>query len=105
LDDLKPTILLAHEMTGAGIEAGKLAFALCRVGDRENEIAEARVYIRKAGYPVLAGELPERTGYRRASDEGRALSETSHPSLRTRAEKLAQSVIDLVSERQQQKVA
>ena len=105
LDDLKPTILLAHELTSAGIDAGKLAFALCRVGDRENEIAEARAYIRKAGYPVLAGELPERTGYRRASDEGRAVSEIPHPSLRTKAEKLAQSVIDLVSERQQKKVA
>jgi hypothetical protein len=43
--------------------------------------------------------LPERTGYRRASDQGRAASETTHPSLRERAERLAQSVIDFVSSR------
>lgn len=41
--------------------------------------------------------MPERTGYRRASDQGRAASETTHPSLRARAERLAQSVIDFVN--------
>jgi chromosome partitioning protein len=70
------------------------------VGDRENEITEARRYIEKAGYTVLEGEIPERTAYRRASDDGRALSETSHPSLRLRAERLAQSIIDFVSTNQ-----
>ena len=39
------------------------------------EIEEARAYIRKAGYACLKGSLPEKTGYRRASDEGRAVSE------------------------------
>jgi len=100
LDDLKPMVLLAHELSESGIEPNKIAFALCRVGDRENEISEARSYIRKAGYTVLNGEIPERTAYRRASDEGRALSETPHPTLRVRAEQLAQSIIDLVTTQQ-----
>jgi chromosome partitioning protein len=97
LDDLKPSILLAYELTEAGIDPDKIAFALCRVGDRETEIEEARGYIRKAGYQVLTGDLPERTAYRRASDSGRALSETSHPTLKARAEELAQSIIDFVT--------
>jgi chromosome partitioning protein len=97
LDDLKPTVLLAHELIQNRIPADHVIFALCRVGDRENEIAEACAYITRAGYRVLAGELPERTGYRRASDQGRAASETTHPSLRERAERLAQSVIDFVT--------
>ena len=97
LDDLKPSVLLAHELIKNHVPAERLIFALCRVGDRENEIAEARAYIARAGYRVLEGDMPERTGYRRASDQGRAATETTHPSLRVRAERLAQSVIDFVS--------
>jgi chromosome partitioning protein len=96
LDDLKPSILLAHELVEKSVPRHKLVFVLCRVGDRENEISEAKAYIRKAGYEVLDGELPERTGYRRASDQGRAVSETTHPSLREKAERVAQSIIDFV---------
>jgi len=98
LDDLKPSVLLAHELVKNRIPAQRLAFALCRVGDRENEIAEARSYIARAGYRALTGDMPERTGYRRASDQGRAATETPHPSLRERAERLAQSIIDFVGE-------
>jgi chromosome partitioning protein len=104
LDDLKPTILLAHELVEAKVELEKIAIALCRVGDRENEIHEARAYVAKAGYQVLKGSLPEKTAYRRASDEGRALSEVPYPTLKARAEELAQSIIDLVTDRQPQEV-
>ncbi len=99
LDDLKPSVLLAHELVGHGVSVDKLAFVLCRVGDRSAEIVEARAYVGRAGYKALEGELPERTGYRRASDQGRALSETVHSSLRERAERVAQGVIDFVSAR------
>ena len=37
----------------AGLLPNRLAFALCRVGDSEIEIAEARHYIQRAGYTVL----------------------------------------------------
>jgi chromosome partitioning protein len=96
LDDLKPSILLAHELIEKSIPRYKLVFVLCRVGDRENEISEAKAYIKKAGYEVLDGALPERTGYRLASDQGRAVSETTHPSLREKAERVAQSIVDFV---------
>lgn len=94
LDDLMPSVLLAHELVEAGIPTAQLVFALCRVGDRDNEIEEAREYIRKAGYAILTGSIPEKTTYRRASDVGRAISETSVLSLRQRAEEVAQAVID-----------
>jgi chromosome partitioning protein len=105
LDDLKPTVLLGHELVEAGIDRDRIVVALCRVGDRENEIEEARGYIRKAGYVCLKASLPEKTGYRRASDDGRAVSEVSFPTLRERAEDLAQSIIDRVAELQPQEVA
>ena len=94
LDDLEPGVLLGHELTGRGLAAATLAFALCRVGESQAEIDEARGYIGQAGYGVLAGHLPERIAYRRAADAGRALTETRFASLNAKADRLAQAVVD-----------
>lgn len=99
LDDLEPGVLLAHELVGRGVAAGKLAFALCRVGESQAEIDEARGYIGQAGYGVLAGDLPERIAYRRAADAGRALTETRFASLNAKADRLAQAVVDRLGRR------
>jgi chromosome partitioning protein len=99
-DDLKPSVMLAHELVDNGIDLAKVTFVLCRVGDRPNEIQEARAYIRKAGYDTLPGELPEKTGYRRASDEGRAPTEAPYPTLKAKAEFLAQQIIDALTRQQ-----
>lgn len=97
LDDLEPTVLLAHELVMKGTPKQKIAFALCRVGESEVEIAEARSYIGQAGYTALKGEIPEKTAYRRASDEGRTVTETRFPSLNQRSDLLAQSIVDQLS--------
>ena len=99
LDDLRPTVLLAHELIEAKIPDDNIVFALCRVGDRANEIEEARSYIKKAGYTTLAGSLPEKTAYRRASDEGKAISEVSYLSLRKRADEVVQDIINRITEK------
>ena len=75
LDDLEPTVRLAHELKRNAIEPARIAIAFCRVGDSAAELEEATDYIKKAGYGLLRGSLPERTGYRRASDAGRAATE------------------------------
>jgi chromosome partitioning protein len=97
LDDLQPSVLLAHELAKKGVAKVKIAFALCRVGESHLEIIEAQIYLNDAGYRVLTGSIPEKIAYRRASDEGRALTETRFPTLNDRADRLAQSIIDLVS--------
>jgi len=97
LDDLEPTILLAHELTRKGIPADRIVIVFCRVGDSEGELAEARAYVRQAGYRHLANVLPEKTGFRRASDEGRAPSETRFSSLNERAAAIAQELADIVA--------
>lgn len=97
-DDLEPSILLAHELVAQKIDIKKIAFLLCRVGESEIEILETRNYIKKAGYKVLEYELPEKIGYRRASDDGRAVTEANHPSLKIKAEKFAQSIINFINE-------
>jgi chromosome partitioning protein len=105
LDDMQPSVLLAHELVKKGVGKSAIAFALCRVGDSHLEVTEAQTYIADAGYKVLSGSIPEKIAYRRASDEGRALTETRFPTLNQRAEKLAQSIIDLVAKLQSGKAA
>ena len=105
LDDLEPSVLLAHELRKRGVTPGNIAFALSRVGDSETEIEEARSYVTQAGYRVLAGSLPEKTAYRRASDEGRSLTETRFPSLNRRSDELAQGIVDLITQMQKGKAA
>lgn len=101
LDDMQPTVLLAHELAKKGVSKAKVAFALCRVGDSHLEVNEAQNYIAEAGYRVLSGSIPEKIAYRRVADAGLALTETRFPSLNDRADKLAQSAIDFVTKLKQ----
>lgn len=97
-DDLEPGVVLAHDLVKCGLPREKIVFALCRVGDSALEIEEAREFLQKAGYDVLPGSLPEMIAYRRASDQGRALTETRYQSLNHRAEEVAQGIVDRISQ-------
>ncbi len=70
---------------------------------REN--ASAREYLAEAGYTVLGGEVNVSTAYGAASDQGKAITETSFRSLNERASRLAQSVIDTIAELHSREVA
>jgi chromosome partitioning protein len=61
------------------------------------EIEEARTYLQNAGYDVLPGAIPEMTGYRRATDKGRALTETRYDTLNHHAEEVIQGIVDRIS--------
>lgn len=93
LDDLQPSVRLAHELKKAGVPTPRIIFALTRTGDSEAETNEARTYLGVAGYQVAAGSLPERVAYRRASDVGLSAAETGFPSLNERARALFSSLI------------
>ena len=97
LEDLKPQVLLAHELLKKGIDKRKLVFALCRVGDSDALHQSAQDYITQASYRVLAGSLPEKLAYLKAAEEGKALTETRFPTLNERAAQLVQGVIDLAT--------
>jgi chromosome partitioning protein len=97
VDDMEPAILLAHELTGQGISRDKIVFAFCRVGESESELSESFSYVSQAGYRSLSASLPERTAYRRAADEGRALTESPFPTLKKKADDMAQAIIDRLS--------
>ena len=93
IDDLRPAVLVFHELVKAGIPKSRLAFALCRIGTDAEEV-EARGYIERAGYTTLEGALPERPSYRQASNIGLSITETRYPQLNQRADKLIQSMVD-----------
>lgn len=105
LDDLNPSILLAHDLLSEGVPVGRIAFALVKVTDSETETKAARDYIERAGYRVLDGELPVRTAYSKAHDVGRAVSEAQFPTLAKKADRLAQSLVDAVASSNEKEAA
>jgi chromosome partitioning protein len=93
LDDLIPAVREFHALVKAGIPRSKLVFALNNVLS-DSEEAAAREYLAKAGYEALDGSLTSKTSYRTAQNEGRAITELSRSSLKTRADALIQSLIN-----------
>ncbi|MBN4056109.1 hypothetical protein JYT20_00135 [Rhodothermus sp. AH-315-K08] len=92
--DLVPQIMIAHELVQRGIPQNRICFVLFRTGESQVEIAEAREYIEEGGYLVLGPHLPDRTGYRRAGDEGLCATETRYSSLNKIARAVTQAIMD-----------
>ena len=105
VDDLQPAVILAHDLMKHGVSRKRITFALCRVGNSATEIEDGRAYLEKTGYDILPSALPEQVAYRRASDEGRALTETRYATLNERAEQLAQGMVDKISKLSKRNVA
>ena len=75
----------------------RIAFALCITSDSVREISGAREYLAQTPYRVLDGEIPFRASFKAAMDSGKAITEASFPTLRKRADAMAQSIIDAVA--------
>jgi chromosome partitioning protein len=95
-DDLRPAVLLFHELVKAGIPSDRLAAAICRVLN-DTEDAAARAYIQAAGYDVLDGSIFEHSGYRQAQNRGRAITETKIAKLNERADALMEALLQKVT--------
>ena len=98
LDDLHPSVILANNLLKEGIASERIAFALCITSDSVREIAGAREYLGQTPYRVLDGEIPFRSAFKIAMDQGKAITETSFPTLRKKADAMAQNIIDAVAE-------
>jgi len=105
VDDLHPGVVLAHALVKKGLPLHRIAFAMFKTTGSERENSAARQYLKQAGYLVLDGEVPVSTGYGSASDMGKAITETSFKTLNGKAATLAQSVIDMIAEMSERKVA
>jgi chromosome partitioning protein len=98
IDDLEPTVRLAHELVKQGILKRRIAIVLSRVGDSDAELLDARAYIEQTGYKTLQSSLPDRVAYRRAQDSGKSIAETSFKTLNKRAVEIAQEIVNLTTE-------
>jgi len=96
-DDLRPAVLLFHELIKAGVPRERLVAAVCRVLT-ETEEAAARAYMQAAGYEVLEGSILEHSGYRQAQNRGHAITETRIAKLNQRADDLMSALLRKVTE-------
>ncbi len=97
IDDLEPTIKLAHELKKNKVPVSKIALAFTRVGNSDLEVAEATEYVNASGYHLLDGVIHEKTAIRRASDEGKCATETPYKSISEKVDVLVQSIVNRVS--------
>ncbi len=97
LDDLRPTIRLAHELVNKGVDSKKIGIVLSRVGTSTNEINSAKRYITEGGY-FFVGIIPEKTSIGQAHDIGKAANETAFKTINDLVDELIQSVVNRISE-------
>lgn len=94
VDDMEPTVLLANSLVEQGVPVARIAIALCRIGDSDKELVEARAYLAATPYHLLAGALFEKTAYRRAHDAGMSVAETPYKGPRETAAHHIQAIVN-----------
>jgi len=98
LDDLEPSIKLAHELRKKGIDKQRILLVLNNVSGTEAEVEEAVNYIKDTGYPLADSYIPDRTAIRRAQDMGKAATETGFASVNEKVAVVAQYIINRIEE-------
>ena len=92
LDDLRPTLALAHKLAKRGAE-GRVVVVLSKVGRSEPQLARATEAIAEAGFELLAEHWPLRDGFQTDLDAGRAGRETRYAQLRETADKMEEALL------------
>ena len=95
---MDPQIETAYELEEQGINSEQIVFIFCRADGSASEEAAARRYIKKARVNVLDPVFPERPSIRQAHNTGRAASEVSYPSIRSKVLPLAQAIVDQLNQ-------
>ena len=98
LDDMEPAVILANDLVKNGVQPSKIALAFCRIGESEREFEEAKDYLSQTNYHILDGFMQEKTAFRRASDQGKAATESQYKGPKNQADNLIQSVINRIKE-------
>ena len=95
-DDLAATVSLLHKFVAADIPAWRFGVALngLRAGTAEKDDADARVYLKQAGYEALPSFIRDLKTYEVAMLEGRAITETDRANLNAEAFRLAEGIAE-----------
>lgn len=98
VDDLKPQILFANELSAKGVDRGSILFVINQTIGSAASLRAAREHITAAGYRCAETDLPAKTSYHNAQNIGAAVSETEHATLNERAEALAAEIVGRANE-------
>ena len=94
LDDMEPQIETAYELEDNGVDSDHIVFVFCRTEGSVSEDAAARAYLKKARVNILDPVFLERPSIRQAHNMGKAASEVSFPSIKSKILPLAQAIAD-----------
>lgn len=95
--ELEPTVMLIHSLTAAGIPDDRLAIALTKVLDDKRE-AEARAYLKAAGYEALPVALRFNRVTHDVGNEGRAVTEALQKSVAEQANQFFEGIAAAMSQ-------
>jgi chromosome partitioning protein len=93
-DDLLPQITFALELDRGTVSKQKMIFVLNKTNNSDLAVEDARQTIERAGFKVAKTDIRWQQAYQNAQDQGRAISETSFPTLNERAEILAAELVE-----------
>jgi chromosome partitioning protein len=103
--DIIPTVRLAQELAQEGIKTSRIKILLSRVGGSEIELQETIDYLKQTSYEVIKEVLYEKTVYRRASDLGKSITESTHSSTNRKAALVVREIVNLVENNSIKEVA
>ena len=98
LDDMEPQIETAYELEDNGVNSDHIVFVFCRTEGSVSEDAAARAYLKKARVNILDPVFLERPSIRQAHNMGKAASEVSFPSIKSKILLLAQAIADKLNQ-------
>jgi len=90
--ELEPTVMLAHSLRAAGVEQTRIAIALNKVLDKRRE-ADARAYLKAAGYEPLPDVLSFNPSTHDIGNEGRAVTEIAQAAVAREAERFFEGIV------------
>jgi chromosome partitioning protein len=92
-DDLIPAVKEFNALVQTGINKKKLLFVLTRLSTPA-EAKAIQAYLKNTGYNYSSFYLMEKTSYKQAQNEGKAITETKYPGLTNQAKQLITSLLD-----------
>ncbi|MET4696918.1 ParA family protein [Endozoicomonas lisbonensis] len=98
LDDLEPSVRLAHSLVKKGVDKKKISFALSKLSNSKAQIEYARTYLGQTPYHLLDAAVQQKPGFIQAHDEGRSITECRYKGPRQQADNMIQCIMDRLEE-------
>ncbi|MCG7551598.1 ParA family protein [Pseudoalteromonas sp. Of7M-16] len=94
VDDLKPSVMIAHNLAKEGVGKERICFVFNKATGSISEFQESRAYLLDTPYFLIDGRIEFKPCYRQALDAGLSLTETRYKAPREKADYVMQNIID-----------